>query len=96
MKIVCIIISILFFLIYEQGRLLANDTSFVQLKVKGMMCKACEAKVANVLEGVNGITTYKIDTNSDLVKVGFDSKQLKKQKILSLVASTGYETEFVN
>ncbi|MEK6816660.1 MAG: heavy-metal-associated domain-containing protein [Nanoarchaeota archaeon] len=63
----------------------------VLYNVKGMHCKSCEMLIKDSLEEMDGVQNVDVSHEKGYVKVTFDDKKLKEDKIKSAIKNEGYE-----
>ena len=63
----------------------------VSYNVKGMHCKSCEMLIKDSLEEMDGVQNVDVSHEKGYVKVTFDDKKLKEDKIKSAIKNEGYE-----
>src|SRR5438874_13585002 len=69
-----------------EGRAMAN----VKLRVSGMTCGHCQAKVENALKGVTGVYSAIIDLPDGEAEVDFDDDSVTTEQLVAAVAKAGY------
>jgi copper chaperone len=62
----------------------------VKLRVTGMTCGHCQAKVEKALKGVNGVYTAVIDLPDGEAEVDFDDDRVTTDQLVAAVAKAGY------
>ncbi|HUH74526.1 MAG TPA: heavy-metal-associated domain-containing protein [Chitinophagales bacterium] len=72
--------------------------SLVNLKVKGMRCGGCEAKVKSVLKDVKGIVSIEtVDASEGKVSVVIDDAKTSDKKVATTLADkTGYDVKITD
>jgi len=65
------------------------------LRVKGMTCPACSAKVEHALTGVSGVKTAEVDLKTGQAKVIADQR-VKPDQLVSAVQKAGFQAEVSN
>jgi copper chaperone CopZ len=68
----------------------ATADAVVVLKTSGMTCGSCISKVTKALQGERGVAATEVDLEGGLVIAGYDSKQVKPEKLAQRVAATGF------
>lgn len=68
----------------------------VALKVDGMMCSACSAKVTEALKGVDGVKAAEVSLDKKLAIVCFDSAKTSADKLVAAVNKTEFKAQLVN
>ena len=67
-----------------------KNTMEIVLKVEGMMCEHCEARVKGVLTAVKGVISAEVDHKDGTAKVVFD-KKVKAEKLIKAIEEAGYK-----
>ena len=62
------------------------------LKVEGMMCEHCKARVIKVLEGVDGVKSAEVDLAAKTATVEL-SGDVADEILIAAVTDAGYEAE---
>jgi copper chaperone len=62
----------------------------VKLRVTGMTCGHCQAKVEKALKGVTGVYTAIIDLPDGEAEVDFDDDSVTTDQLLAAVVQAGY------
>ncbi len=65
----------------------------VKLRVTGMTCGHCQAKVEHALKGVTGVYTAVIDLPDGEAEVDFDDDSVTTDQLLAAVAKAGYSAK---
>lgn len=60
------------------------------LKIEGMSCQHCVARVKKAIEALKGIHIYEVAVGS--AKVRFDESKITKEEIAAVVEKAGYKT----
>ena len=60
------------------------------LKIEGMSCQHCVARVKKAIEALNGIQIS--DVAVGRAQVGFDESKITKEEIAAAVEKAGYKT----
>jgi copper chaperone CopZ len=61
------------------------------LDVKGMHCGACANRIEEALKHLEGVRRVKADFTAGTVEVAFESTQLDKTAVRSMIEQTGYD-----
>src|SRR5713226_3651150 len=69
-----------------EGRAMAN----VKLRVTGMTCGHCQAKVEKALKGVVGVYSAVIDLPDGEAEVDFDDDSVTTDELVAAIAKAGY------
>ena len=62
----------------------------VKLRVTGMTCGHCQAKVEKALKGVSGVYTAVIDLPDGEAEVDFDDDSVTPDQLVAAVTRAGY------
>ncbi len=62
----------------------------VKLRVSGMTCGHCQAKVENALKSVTGVYSAIIDLPDGEAEVDFDDDAVTTEQLVAAVAKAGY------
>lgn len=62
----------------------------VKLRITGMTCSHCQAKVEKALKGVSGVYTAVIDLPDGEAEVDFDDDRVTTAQLVAAVARAGY------
>lgn len=62
----------------------------VKLRVTGMTCGHCQAKVEKALKSVSGVYTAVIDLPDGEAEVDFDDDSVTTEQLIAAVARAGY------
>jgi copper chaperone len=65
----------------------------VKLRVTGMTCGHCQAKVEQALKGVGGVYSAIIDLPDGEAEVDFDDDSVTTDQLLAAVARAGYRAK---
>lgn len=62
----------------------------IKLRVTGMTCGHCQAKVEKALTGVSGVYTAVVDLQDGEAEVDFDDDALTTDQLIGAVEKAGY------
>lgn len=62
----------------------------VKLRITGMTCSHCQAKVEKALKGVSGVYTAVIDLPDGEAEVDFDDDRVTTAQLIGAVPEEGY------
>lgn len=71
----------------------AKDINKVELKISGMSCAACSAKIERKLNKLEGISKASVNLATERASVEFDSARIKASEIIKVIQTLGYEAE---
>lgn len=69
------------------------DQNKVQIKISGMTCAACSAKIEKKLNKLEGVKNAAVNLTTEKATVQFDSKVVKVSDILKTIQDLGYGAE---
>ena len=62
----------------------------VKLRVTGMTCGHCQAKVEKALKGIRGVYSAIIDLPDGEAEIDFNDDQVTTEQLLSAISRAGY------
>ena len=62
----------------------------IKLRISGMTCGHCQAKVQQALKGVSGVYSAVVDLPDGEAEVDFDDDAVTTQQLVAAVARAGY------
>ncbi|UCF39502.1 MAG: heavy-metal-associated domain-containing protein [Gemmatimonadota bacterium] len=62
----------------------------VRLKVSGMTCEHCVAKVEKALTGTSGVWSAFVDLDAGTAEVDFDDGKVQADRLAETVSAAGY------
>ena len=62
----------------------------LKLRVTGMTCGHCQAKVEKALKSVSGVYSAVVDLPDGVAQVDFDDDRLTAAQLIAAVQQTGY------
>ena len=65
----------------------------LKLRITGMTCGHCQAKVEKALKGVSGVYSAIIDLPDGEAEVDFDDDRLTAAQLIAAVQQTGYDAK---
>ena len=65
----------------------------VKLRVSGMTCSHCQAKVEQALKGINGVYTAIVDLRDGEAEVDFNDDALTPQQLVAAIEQAGYRAK---
>ena len=71
------------------GRSMAN----IKLRVTGMTCGHCQAKVEKALKGVTGVYSAIVDLPDGEAEIDFNDDQVTTEQLLTAVTKAGYSAK---
>jgi copper chaperone len=67
----------------------------VKLRITGMTCGHCQAKVEKALKGIGGVYTAVIDLPDGEAEVDFNDDTVTTDQLVAAVANAGYGAKVV-
>lgn len=67
----------------------------VKLRVTGMTCGHCQAKVEKALKGIAGVYSAVIDLPDGEAEIDFDDDSVTTDQLVAAVANAGYAATLV-
>lgn len=65
----------------------------VELKITGMSCAACSAKIEKRLNKIDGVNKAVVNLTTERATVGYDNSVVKVSDLIEAIQALGYETE---
>ena len=65
----------------------------VKLRITGMTCSHCQAKVETALKGLNGVYSAIVDLPDGEAEVDFDDDRVTPSQLIGAVHDAGYEAK---
>ena len=62
----------------------------VKLRVSGMTCGHCQAKVEKALKGISGVYSAVIDLADGEAEIDFDDDSVTTEQLVAAIAQAGY------
>lgn len=63
------------------------------LKVQGMTCGKCSAKVESVLSAMDGVSEAVVEQKKGIAKVTYDESVVTEKDLIRVVVDAGYRAE---
>ncbi len=67
----------------------------VRLRVEGMTCGGCVARVERALQSVPGVSQARVNLSSQLATIEMEGKSVPQAKLIEAIRSVGYDAEAV-
>ncbi|MGE5553109.1 MAG: heavy metal translocating P-type ATPase [Betaproteobacteria bacterium] len=77
----------------DAGYEIRSDLAKVELKISGMSCASCAARIEKALAGLPGVSRAAVNFATDKATVEYDPTQVKITDLLRAVSETGYKAE---
>ena len=75
--------------IINQGK--SNNLQIDEINIPTAQCNMCVANIENALNGIDGILKYKVELETNKVKVKYNTDKLSLQSIEQLISKAGYQ-----
>ena len=75
--------------IIDQGK--SNNLQIDEINIPTAQCNMCVANIENALIGIDGILKYKVELETNRVKVNYNTDKLSLQSIEQLISKAGYQ-----
>ena len=69
----------------------ANNLKIDEILIPTAQCNMCVANIENALNGVDGILKYKVELETDQVKIKYNTDIISLQGIEQLISKAGYQ-----
>ena len=69
----------------------ANNLKIDEILIPTAQCNMCVANIENALNGVDGILKYKVELETDQVKIKYNTDIVSLQGIEQLISKAGYQ-----
>ena len=69
----------------------ANNIKIDEIIIPTAQCNMCAANIGNALNGVDGILKYKVELETDQVKIKYNADMISLQGIEQLISKAGYQ-----
>ena len=80
---------------YEAIREEDNKKNKIDLKITGMSCAACSAKIEKKLNKVEGVARAAVNLTTERANIEYDSSKVKAADLIKTVEALGYKVENV-
>ncbi len=68
-----------------------DSAAKAEIKISGMMCAHCVARVEKSLKDLDGVKEVKVDLETGKASVKYDPKKLEPSKLEDAVKEAGYD-----
>lgn len=68
-----------------------NSTTKTEIKISGMSCAHCVARVEKSLKDVDGVKEVKVDLETGKATVKYNPKKVEPSKLENAVKEAGYD-----
>jgi copper chaperone len=65
----------------------------IKLRVTGVTCGHCQAKVEKALRGINGVYSAIVDLPDGEAEIDFNDDQVTTEQLLTAVSQAGYSAK---
>ena len=69
----------------------ANNIKIDEIIISTAQCNMCVAKIGDALNGVDGILKYKVELETDQVKIKYNADMISLKGIEQLISKAGYQ-----
>ena len=69
----------------------ANNIKIDEIIIPTAQCNMCVAKIGDALNGVDGILKYKVELETDQVKIKYNADMISLKGIEQLISKAGYQ-----
>ncbi len=73
----------------------ANQASQVNLKITGMTCAACSARIEKKLNSLEGVAAANVNLSTERATIAFDPGRIRVGEMISAIQALGYSAEMV-
>ena len=67
-----------------------NDNCKLELKIDGISCQACVAKIERKLSKTNGVDKALVNISNNMADIEYDEKEIKASEIMKIIEKLGY------
>lgn len=75
----------------NESDLKKNNLKKIELKIDGITCQACVAKIERKLSKTNGVTEAVVNISNNIGNISYDESQIKLSEIINIIKKLGYE-----
>lgn len=68
-----------------------NNLKKVELKIDGITCQACVAKIERKLSKTNGVEEVVVNISNNIGNISYNESQIKLSEIMSIIKKLGFE-----
>ena len=68
-----------------------NNIKIDEIIIPTAQCNMCVANIGNALNGVDGILKYKVELETDQIKIKYNTDKISLQGIEQLISKAGYQ-----
>ena len=69
----------------------SNNLQIDEINIPTAQCNMCVANIENALYGIDGILKYKVELETDQVKIKYNADMISLQGIEQLISKAGYQ-----
>jgi Cu+-exporting ATPase len=70
-----------------------DEAGQVNLKISGMTCAACSARIEKKLNSLKGVNSASVNLAAERASVAFDPKQVNTEDMINIINDLGYSAE---
>ncbi len=78
---------------YETIPRMATDNGQADLKVSGMTCAACSARIEKKLASLEGVNLVNVNLSTERASIGYEPGRIKIGEIINVIEALGYSAE---
>ena len=67
-----------------------NESKKLELKIDGISCQACVAKIERKLSKTNGVDKALVNISNNMADIEYDEKEIKASEIMKMIEKLGY------
>ena len=67
-----------------------NESKKLELKIDGISCQACVAKIERKLSKTNGVDKALVNISNNMADIEYDEKEIKASEIMKIIEKLGY------
>ena len=74
----------------EIGNNQENENQKLELKIDGISCQACVAKIERKLSKTNGVGKALVNISNNMADIEYNEKEIKASEIMKIIEKLGY------
>ena len=67
-----------------------KDNKKLELKIDGISCQACVAKIERKLSRTDGVEKALVNISNNMADIEYDEKEIKASEIMKIIEKLGY------
>ena len=72
-----------------------KDNKKLELKIDGISCQACIAKIERKLSRTDGVEKALVNISNNMADIEYDEKEIKASEIMKIIEKLGYTPIFL-